>query len=365
MLLPLWTLCALQSYLLCTLNPILPRYTMTAPHTPLVAILLPVYNGEKYLEVCLDSVLAQTWRDWELIVVNNCSTDRTLEIASAYAARDPRIRISNNREFLPAIENHNNALRQLPPWSRYCKLLFADDWLYPDCIRLMVEHCEANSSVGVVSSYGLRDSAVLWTGLPYPSFVIDGRAVCRERLLGGPYVFGTGTSHMFRADEVRRRDPFYNVNNLHCDSEVFFQILQLSEFGFIHQILHYTRAPEAESYTTYAFKRRTLEAMVLYEFLTYGPVFLAPEEFVVERKRRLRQYYAFLAQSLLSGGASWQFHRTKLTEFGLRISGPRLAAEVFKKGLRALFQHPLRTSSQILHGTSVINSRIGLRSPQR
>jgi glycosyltransferase involved in cell wall biosynthesis len=335
---------------------------MTATETPTVAILLPVYNGEKYLAVCLESILAQSWRDWELIIVNNCSTDRSLEIASSYAARDPRIRISNNLEFLSAIENHNNALRHLPAWSKYCKLVFADDWLYPDCIRLMVEHCDANPSVSVVSSYGLRNSSVLWTGLPYPSSVVNGRDICRERLLGGPYVFGTGTSHMFRADEVRRRDSFYNVKNLHCDSEVFFQILQTGDFGFIHQILHYTRAPEAESYTTYAFKRRTLEAMVLYEFLTYGPVFLTSEEYARERKRRFKEYYAFLAQSILTGGASWEFHRTKLREFGLQPSRTRLAAEVLKKALRAVFQHPLRTYLQVAQGKSVISYRIGPRS---
>jgi len=54
---------------------------------------MPVYNGERYLKAALDSVLAQTFRDFELIISDNASTDATEEICREYAARDPRIRI--------------------------------------------------------------------------------------------------------------------------------------------------------------------------------------------------------------------------------------------------------------------------------
>lgn len=54
---------------------------------PLVSILTPVYNGEEYLAECIESVLGQTYQNWEYCIVNNCSTDRTLEIANGYAKR--------------------------------------------------------------------------------------------------------------------------------------------------------------------------------------------------------------------------------------------------------------------------------------
>ena len=70
---------------------------------PLVTVLTPVYNGEKYLIECLDSVVNQTYKNFEYILVNNCSTDRTIEIASSYAQKDNRIKIVNNSNFVGEI----------------------------------------------------------------------------------------------------------------------------------------------------------------------------------------------------------------------------------------------------------------------
>lgn len=64
----------------------------------MISIVLPVYNGEKYLALSIESVLAQTYTDWELIIVNDCSTDSSLAIAEQYAKKDSRIRIINNPE---------------------------------------------------------------------------------------------------------------------------------------------------------------------------------------------------------------------------------------------------------------------------
>ena len=105
---------------------------------PLVSVLTPVYNGERYLVECIESVLAQTYQNWEYIIVNNCSTDRTLEIAEKFAAQDKRIRIHNNETFVGCDANGNIAFRQISLDSKYCKVVHADDWLYPECIMRMV-----------------------------------------------------------------------------------------------------------------------------------------------------------------------------------------------------------------------------------
>ena len=72
---------------------------------------LPVYNGERYLEEALDSLLEQTYQDFELIISDNASTDRTEQICRAYAQRDPRIRYLRNPENLGAAFNYNQAFR--------------------------------------------------------------------------------------------------------------------------------------------------------------------------------------------------------------------------------------------------------------
>ncbi len=59
---------------------------------PEISIVLPTYNGEKYLKQSIESILGQTYTDWELIVVNDCSTDSTQEIIDFYRKKDTRIR---------------------------------------------------------------------------------------------------------------------------------------------------------------------------------------------------------------------------------------------------------------------------------
>ena len=65
---------------------------------PKVSIVLPTYNGEDYLRESIESVISQTFTDWELIIVNDCSTDSTPKIAEAYAAKDCRIRVIHNEK---------------------------------------------------------------------------------------------------------------------------------------------------------------------------------------------------------------------------------------------------------------------------
>lgn len=72
-----------------------------------VSIGLPVYNGEQYLAKALDSLLAQTFTDFEVIISDNASTDRTSEICAAYLERDPRIRYYRNQQNIGAAPNFN------------------------------------------------------------------------------------------------------------------------------------------------------------------------------------------------------------------------------------------------------------------
>ena len=187
---------------------------MNLSEQPLVTVVTPVYNGEKYLVECIESVLAQTYQRLEYIIVNNCSTDRSPEIIKAYAEKDSRIRLHNNKELISAAENHHTGFRQMSPKSKYCKVVHADDWLFPECIEKMVNLAEENPSVGIVGSYRLDGNWVNLDGLPYPSHVLSGREICRAFLLGGPYVFGSPTSLLIRSDIVRNRDPFYDESQI-------------------------------------------------------------------------------------------------------------------------------------------------------
>ena len=66
----------------------------------MVSVIMPVYNGEKYLKQSIESVIQQTYKDWELIIVNDCSTDNSRNIMQSYADTDSRIRIVDNLSLI-------------------------------------------------------------------------------------------------------------------------------------------------------------------------------------------------------------------------------------------------------------------------
>src|SRR4051812_44675555 len=109
---------------------------------PLVSILTPVYNGEEFFVEAIESVLKQTYENFEYIIINNCSKDRTLEIATAYAAKDSRIRVHDNKTFVGVIENHNIAFGLMSPEAKYCKVVSADDFIFPECVASLVQAAE-------------------------------------------------------------------------------------------------------------------------------------------------------------------------------------------------------------------------------
>lgn len=315
---------------------------------PLVSIVTPVYNGAEHLGECLESILTQTYQNWDCTVVNNCSTDATVEIARRYAAQDSRIRIHENEKFLRVISNHNVALRQISAASKYCKFVFADDWIFPECLERMIAVAEGHPSVGIVGAYGLRGRKVMWAGLPYPGSLIPGREVCRKLFLENLYVFGTPHSLLFRSDLVRSRDPFYNESNLHADSETCCALLKNCDFAFVHQILTFTRErPGSLSELTNDIN--TLIAGRLHDLVTHGPDYLTPEEFETCLERKLAEYYEFLARSLVRRRDKkfWDYHKRKLNDAGVGFNRARLAQATLAKFCSAIL-NPKDTIEKLL-----------------
>jgi len=302
---------------------------MSVSSQPRVSIVTPVYNDAEYLAECLESILAQTYRNWDLTIVNNCSTDTSIEIARRYATKDSRIRIHDNQQFLRAIPNHNHSLRQISPESKYCKIVFADDWIFPECLEKMVRVAEENPSVGLISAYNLEGLRVACTGLPYPSFMVSGRKIGREHFLRDLYVWGAATTVMYRSDLVRSHDPFFNEDNIHADTEVCFELLKSCDFGFVHQVLTFTRVRQG-SLTSISNDLHTYYAGMLHTLKTYGPDFLNQEEFNARLDYLLGEYYAFLAKSVVIGRDRkfWDFHKKKLADLGVPFSRLRLTKAV-------------------------------------
>lgn len=324
---------------------------MQAQNPPLVSIVTPAYNEEQYLSECIESVLSQTYQNWDYTIIDNCSTDATLSIAQKYAAVDSRIRVFSNPSLVPAVANLNVSVRYISPDCKYCKVILADDWMYPECLARMVELMEDSPSIGLVGAYGLAEEWVVWMGLPYPSRFISGREVCRQRLLGGPYVFGSETSVLYRADLIRSRDPFYDEASAHPDSEICFELLKAADFGFVHQVLTFSRV-RAGSLLTESRKLNTLAASMLREVVTYGPFYLTTDEYTTRLNQLTSKYYDVLARGVLQRRERefWQFHKGQLHELGVAYSGARVAASLAKLVFRAIVRRPAAMNGQVEWG---------------
>ena len=110
---------------------------------------MSVYNGEDYLEETLESVLAQTFKPWELIVINDCSTDRTAEILAQYAERDARVKVFPNEVNLRLPTSLNRAIDLSS--GKYIARMDADDICTPDRLEKQYKFMEANPSVALSS----------------------------------------------------------------------------------------------------------------------------------------------------------------------------------------------------------------------
>lgn len=316
---------------------------------PLVSIVTPVYNGERYLGECIESVLAQSYQNWEYIIVNNCSTDSSLEIARWYAEKDGRIRIYNTPNLLPIMKNWNYALRQISHESKYCKVVHADDLLFPECVARMLEVAEENPTVGIVGSYILRGNRVKCDGLPYPRTVVSGYDVCRSSFRREFDVFGSPTSLLIRSDIIRQRPSFYNELYFHADTEVCFDILQNYQFGFVHQVLSNTRLHNDSQTTAFTLTYHTNLLEYLGMLIKYGPTYFDKKEYNNILGKDIRRYYRFLSTNIfrLRERDFWGYHKNGLKRIGLPFSIVKLSYACFLLTIES-FLNPQKTGERIV-----------------
>lgn len=288
---------------------------------PFVSVLTPVYNGEEFLRECIESVLNQRYSNFEYVLVNNQSTDSSLKIMQEYAAEDSRIRIHNNREFLPQMENLNHAFRQISPESKYCKVVHADDWLFEDCITEMVALAEKHPNVGIVNSYYLDDDTVRPEGLPYPSHVIDGYELGRDYLLNSHTRFGSPSNILIRTKLILEREKPYDPNDIHSDHGLCLDILKTHDFGFVHKLLTFSRRHEQSHTNQVAYKYGTFNLGRIKNLINYGDFYLTEQEYDNLMTQRFDKYHQNIALKVLLREKEVQnFHFRELERLNLKLS---------------------------------------------
>ncbi len=205
---------------------------------PALTIGLPVYNGEKYLRQALDSLQAQTFSDFELIISDNASSDSTPSICREYAARDERIRYMAQPKNIGAGPNHN--LLPLLARGRYFKWASHDDLYHPELLRLCMaqfeEHPEAilvhcwDARIDIDGNRSAPTPYTLDSSNPSPSARM--RSLLRDQ--GGDDFYG-----VIRTDVLLRRGP--HGSHFNADRNFVVGLALYGPFRTVPQVLYYRR----------------------------------------------------------------------------------------------------------------------------
>lgn len=179
---------------------------------PRLTVLMPVHNGAGYIQLALDSVLKQTYRDFELLVIDDGSTDDTPAILAEYAARDSRLRVQRNQSNLGLVRSLNRGLNEAK--SVYIARMDADDICMPERFAIQVAYLDSHPEVGLLGSKYAHideDGDFIYHGTPMPPAPEPGTSGYMTWKL----LWMTSVQHpsaMLRRDLVQQHDLYYNAD---------------------------------------------------------------------------------------------------------------------------------------------------------
>ncbi|HJV65049.1 MAG TPA: glycosyltransferase family 2 protein [Geomonas sp.] len=203
-----------------------------------LSICIPTYNYGGYLGETIESVLAQTFTDFELLIVDDQSKDNTREVVESYAAHDPRIRFLVNPQNLGMVRNWNHCLELAR--GEYVKYVFGDDLLASrDALQKMVAMLDADPKVSLVCSarnFIDENSKVMKVESHFcRTGVLPGKDVINYCLLRQGNLIGEPSVVMFRKAQAGR--GFLPQYSQIVDLEMWFHLLEQGSFAYINEPL--------------------------------------------------------------------------------------------------------------------------------
>lgn len=271
---------------------------------PLVSVLIPVFNGESFLAECLDSVLAQDFADYEVLISDDGSTDGSPAVIQRYAQRDGRIRWWRNPRTLGIGGNFNACLKAAQ--GQFVKYVLQDDKLLdPSMLRRMVATLENDPSVSLVVSASQRIDAqsrpIRVRDCFGRSGVLDGKEVIAQCFEENFNLIGEPSLALFRKKQAAR--GFDEQLKQLLDLEMWFHLLEQGQFAYIAEPLcafreHPAQQSEVNSRSGVA-AEEDLTLMERYYSLAWMKQFLTPQALFTKayylRKRRKEKSAAVAA----------------------------------------------------------------------
>lgn len=253
---------------------------MTDQDYPLVSVCIPVYNGEEFLSEALDSVKKQTYPNLELIISDDQSNDRSIEIIEHFLQENhfPSTLVTNTDRGIG--KNWNNCVQHAK--GKYIKFLFQDDVLFPDCISEMVSMAESDDAVGLVYSdrrilMDETDTAHvnwykangelnhIWAD-PLEPGVYPGKRILKDRnlLLVKPWnKLGEPSCMLFRKSVFERVGLFDIQLIQFLDLEFSLRVLSKYRFGYLQMQLTGFRLHENQSSSSFSKKKINERSILL------------------------------------------------------------------------------------------------------
>ncbi|MES2568258.1 MAG: glycosyltransferase [Bacteroidota bacterium] len=192
-----------------------------------ISVCIPVFNGEKYIEEAINSVLNQTFKDFELIIVDNKSTDSTVSIIKKYT--DQRITLIQNDSNIGLIPNWNKSMEHAK--GEYIKILPADDYIYPDCLQLQYAVLEQDIDHKISMVCGRRNiindtGKVLFNrGFCKYRLEISGFEAINKNVRSGGNIIGEGGAILFRKEILNKTGLFNSDIFYVLDLDLWYKIL--------------------------------------------------------------------------------------------------------------------------------------------
>jgi glycosyltransferase involved in cell wall biosynthesis len=267
---------------------------------PRITICLPTYNGGRQLRECLDSLLGQTLGDFDVVAVDDCSSDSTWEILCEFSTRDKRFRVDRNERNLGLVENWNQCIRLAH--GEWVKFMFQDDLLAPQCVeRLASAATEANHMIACdrefLFEHGITDSIQSFyqnhrrlvqdtyaanstvTAEQYCEFVLDNIGA---NLVGEPTVV------MLRRAVFQRFGYFDAELVMSCDLEYWNRVAIHTGITFIREPLATFRVHEGATSATNRKSRRFrmdhLDTIIILDRMCRSPMYAPLRQAALSRK---------------------------------------------------------------------------------
>lgn len=222
--------------------------------SPKVSLVMAVYNGERFLKESIESILAQSFKDFEFIIIDDGSIDATPSILHAYSSIDPRVKIISNEKNIGLTRSLNKGIGVCS--GAYIARMDAGDTSEPERFTRQVLFLDNNKNCGLVGTWGYvidEDNKKIGE-MKYPT---DDRSLKKDLIKYNPFVH---SSIMVRAN-ILKQVGFYNENWIYAqDYELYFRISRCSEVANIADHLVSYRV-YSKSITNTKNKKQTLFAL--------------------------------------------------------------------------------------------------------